>query len=282
MARKISFGKILATKPEGDSFSLVTELDKFCSEGGVSVGTFSVLGMKRACKNMLEVLEDFDREKFFTEFFKMYNLAMAPDLRSKNVFHPSGLMDDCPRRLTYDLSGVAPSNPRMRTISGELQRTFDVGSWYHLYFQNLLFALGYLEQAEVPVVNKEKFIDGKADGVFKPEVFGEEVLLEIKSMNSFMFGRSVWAPFKKHEYQASLYAQELGIKKILYLYINKDNSQIRTHLMPTNDEMLLSANTKMEGIITAVKEKILPKRMCGDKFCDRAVACEFRDLCFKV
>lgn len=264
-------------------FSISDEINKACADGITAVGAFSVIGIKRQLKAMLSELEkgDFNRDNFFSEFNTLYSLVMAPDKRAKGVFHPSQLLDGCPRQMAFDLLNTEPSDEIKRAIGGALQRVFDVGTWYHIYMQNILYRLGYLKAAEVPVVNKEKYLNGKADGVFKKEVFGEEVVLEIKTMNNWNFSKAIFKPFKKHEFQASLYARELGIKKVLYLYINKDTSEIRDFLMPINEEQLELADKKMNKVISHVKEKTLPRRSCSDKFCDAAIVCPFATLCFK-
>lgn len=283
--RKSNLGKILRRLSDEttDRTSIVNDINKACVEGVTSTGAFSVLGVKRKTKELLKVLNDtpFDRDKFFTEFIKLYSLALAPDKRAKGVFHPSQLLDGCERQMAYDLMSTPPTDIVVRKIGAELQRTFDVGTWYHLYVQSILYQMGYLEQAEVPVVNKDKFINGKADGVIKSDVFGERVVLEIKTMNSWNFKKAVFRPFKKHEFQASIYARELGIKKVLYLYINKDTSEIKDFLCPIDEEQLALADKKMDSIIESVRNKELPKGSCKDKFCDNALACPFVSLCFK-
>lgn len=283
--RKSNLGRILRgiSEKDTDKVSVVTAINKACSGGVTSVGAFSILGIKRQLKILFSLLEkdDFDRDAFFSEFTILYSLVMAPDKRAKGVFHPSQLLDGCMRQMTYDLMGIAPTDVVTRPIGAELQRTFDVGTWYHIYMQCILYRIGYLEQAEVPVINKEKFLNGKADGVFKKEVFGEKVVLEIKTMNNWNFTKAVFKPFKKHEFQASLYARELGAKKVLYLYINKDTSEIREFLMPINEEMLAIADKKMGTVIGHVKSGTTPAKSCSDKFCDNALACPFVSLCFK-
>lgn len=284
--RKSNLGKILrgiSEKETTDKVSVADAINKACTDGVTAVGAFSMIGIKRQLKNLLHLLdtEDFDRDSFFSEFNTLYSLVMAPDKRAKGVFHPSQLLDGCMRQMAYDLMGVAPTDKISRPIGAELQRTFDVGTWYHIYIQNILYRIGYLEQAEVPVINKEKYINGKADGVFKEEVFGEKVVLEIKTMNNWNFSKAIFKPFKKHEFQASLYARELGAKKVLYLYINKDTSEIREFLMPINEEQLAIADKKMTSVINHISEKTLPPRCCSDKFCDNALACPFTTLCFK-
>lgn len=285
--RKSNLGKILRGISEkessADKVSVVDAVNNACVEGVTSTGAFSVIGIRRQLKTLLYLLEadEFDRDSFFSEFNTLYSLVMAPDKRAKGVFHPSQLLDGCMRQMTYDLMKTPPTDRISRPIGAELQRTFDVGTWYHLYIQCILYRIGYLEQAEVPVVNKEKYLNGKADGVFKEEVFGEKVVLEIKTMNNWNFSKAVFRPFKKHEFQASLYARELGAKKVLYLYINKDTSEMREFLMPISEEQLAIADKKMESVISHVKEKTLPTRTCSDKFCDNALACPFASLCFK-
>lgn len=284
--RKSNLGRILrgiSEKETTDKVSVVDVINKACAGGITSAGAFSIIGIKRQLKNLLHLLEadDFDRDAFFSEFNALYALVMAPDKRAKGVFHPSQLLDGCARQMTYDLTGTEPTDKITRPVSGELQRTFDVGTWYHVYVQMILYRTGLLAQAEVPVVNKERYLNGKADGVFKEEVFGEKVVLEIKTMNNWNFTKAVFKPFKKHEFQASLYARELGAKKVLYLYINKDTSAMREFLMPINEEQLELADKKMNKVITNVKDGTLPARSCTDKFCDNALACPFASLCFK-
>jgi len=281
LGRVIRKGKEAEDTSTPKTLSIVDAVDNACAGGVTAVGAFSLTGMKRTTKEIVKHLDDFNREAFFVEMFKLYNLAMAPDVRAKNVFHPSSLLEDCPRKLTYDLLKTPPSDITYRGVTGGLQRIFDVGTWYHLYLQNILYKIGLLENSEVPVVNKDRFINGKADGLFKFEVFGAKTVLEIKSMNSFMYSKAIFRPFKKHEAQASLYAKELGATMVLYLYINKDTSEMKEFLMPLHEEMLGQQYTKIDKVVEHVKAKTLPPRTCADKVCDKALACPFRTLCFK-
>lgn len=267
---------------EKEEVSVSKEIDNACAEGVTESGCFSVRGIKSSLNALMEVAnaEEFDRDKFFSMFNDFYSAVMAPARRSKGAFHPSQLMDGCQRAMAYELIG-AEATPLASTISGTLQRTFDVGTWYHLYIQNILYKIGLLEQAEVPVINDEKRICGHADGVFKEKVFGEKVVLEIKTMNSWTYQRAVFAPFKKHEFQASLYARELGAKKILFLYINKDTSEIKDFLVPLNAEQLKIADKKMGDVLECIENDELPTRVCGDKFCDAAISCCYANQCFK-
>lgn len=284
MARK-GLGAILKgidAKKSG-KFSVVREIDKACAGGITDSGIFSVPRIQKMAipMNNLLIAEEFNRDEFFLAFNKFYMAVMAPARRAKGVFHPSQLLDGCERQMYYDLTGTAPSDTPPRGVDGKLQRIFDLGTWHHLYVQSILYELGLLERAEVPVVNKEKYLSGSADGVFKPEVFGERVVLEIKTMNDFQFKKAVFKPFDKHEFQASIYARELGIRKVLYLYINKNTSEMKEFLVDVNADQLELADRKMNRVIKAVKTKTVPERACGDRFCEQASGCPFATLCFK-
>lgn len=262
--------------------SVVRKINEACSQGFTESGAFSVRMLRKELSRMQEIVsaDEFNRDEFFAEFQRFYSIVMAPDKRAKGVFHPSQLLGGCLRSMAYDLMGTEPSDMPKRP-GGELQRTFDVGTWYHVYMQNILYGIGLLEAAEVPVVNAEKYLNGKADGVFKKEVYGEKVVLEIKTMNNWNYTKATFRPFKKHEFQASLYARELGAKKVLYLYINKDTSEIKEFLMPVNEEQLAEADKKMQKVIDHVKKGILPPRTCEERYCENAVSCPFATLCFK-
>lgn len=281
--RKIKGIRDLLHPIKGKRKSIVKDIDDACVAGITSSGVFSIRNVKNCINDVLDTLEgDFDRDKFFIAFQNLYSVVMAPDRRARGVFHPSQLLTDCERKMIFELKGETPTDYPINTISASLQRTFDVGTWYHIYIQNILFKLGYLEGAEVPVVNPDRYLNGKADGVFKESVFGERVVLEIKTMNSWSFQKAPFRPFKHHEFQASLYARELGINKILYLYINKDTSAMRDFLLPIDMESLELADKKMNRVIHSVKSGTLLERheKCTDKLCDMALGCPFTTICY--
>lgn len=283
--RKVSLGKVLhkleSEKDSTEKTSIVSEIDRACASGITESRPLSRRGIKSAAKDLLTLTDEFDRKELFPKFFNFYNAVMAPSKRASGVFHPSQLMTQCKRAMCFDLLGTPHSDKVSRGISGSLQRTFDVGTWYHVYIQNILYAIGLLEQAEVPVINEDKYITGSADGTFKAEVFGERVVLEIKTMNDIFYKRAIFNPFKKHEFQASLYARELGINKVLYLYINKNTSEMKDFLRPIDTDQLAVADKIMNEVISSVKKKELLPRECSDKVCDNALVCPFASLCFK-
>lgn len=223
--------------------------------------------------------EDIDGDEFRKRFFALFSAVFAEPPRSRKKIHPSSLMDDCVRQMYYEFTDVEYSDPVTRKIDARLQRIFDTGTWWHIYIQVMLWEAGLLEQAEAPVKSRKKRLDGRADGILKHN--GKRMLLEIKTIGSFQFPKVKFTPFDKHEYQASLYASELGIDEIVYMYINKDTSEIQIHVKPPNGKFVTMANEKIEELNEDIKNRTVPTRVCKDVNSAKAKDCPFKSHCFK-
>lgn len=241
---------------------------------------FSYRKIKQRTAELYELLQgEVTEEAFWQKFFQLYLEVYAPAPRAGRKIHPSTLRSDCTRRIVYELSGVRPTD--RPHIEPKTQRTFDTGTFWHTYLQSKLLESGRLVRMEVPVVSEELMINGRADGLLEFTVAATEVLvlLEIKTINSYGFGR-LSGPMEHHLFQASIYATILGVKKILFLYVNKDTSELKEYLVPVDLEMF---NEAVE-IITEIKEYLaaeeLPDRVCDARTCKRAQGCDYRTHCF--
>lgn len=240
----------------------------------------------KASKNLTRALmllekgeiKDFDTiNNLYLEFTSQY---LAEGTRDTRKFHPSSLRHDCERQLYYSIGGFPFSDRVVNNIDGRVQIIFDLGHWFHSYIQAALYKAGILIEAEVPVVDKARFIGGRMDG--KIHWLGEIMALEVKTMNSNRFRTGKLAPFEDNVYQNSFYAHHLGIKKILFLYFNKDTSEIAIHIRDTNTTMATLANEKIDHVLESIETKTPPeRRVCTSKSSEKAVTCPFRTLCFK-
>jgi hypothetical protein len=220
---------------------------------------------------------DFDTiNNLYLNFSSEYH---AEPPRDKRKVHPSSLRRECERNMYYSLGGFAYSDRVADFIDGRLQLIFDQGHWFHSYIQSALYRAGILIQAEVPIVDKKRFIGGRMDGKIIWQ--GEVMALEVKTMNSFRFRTGKIAPFEDNIYQNSFYANHLGIKKILFLYFNKDTSEIAIHILKTNTTMATLANEKIDAVLHSIEIEKAPRRVCTSKDSDQAKKCPFRTLCFK-
>ena len=227
-------------------------------------------------------LPDDEREEdeFMKLFFDFYLEMYAERARTKGVFHPSGINTACERALFYEFTGEEESDEMMHRHSGQTLRTFDSGTWWHTYIQMLLWKAGILEKSEVRIRSKRRKLSGHADGILR---LTKRTLLEIKTMNSFSFARGKLKPFATHEVQAGVYATELEIEQICFLYINKDTSEICIHIVPVNKNLVAGAYDKMNTVLVAVKNDKLPKRtVCKTSSAAPAKVCAYCSLCFST
>ena len=224
-------------------------------------------------------------DEFMKLFFSLFNEVYADRKRSSGVFHPSGIMNACERQLYYEFAEFTPSDVVNRKIDGRLQRIFDTGTFWHTYVQMLLWKAGILEKSEVRVVNRRRRISGSADGIVRLMKLGKALraLLEIKTMNSFSYAKGKLRPKIEHEVQAGVYARELKLDWILFLYVNKDTSEITAHLVEVNNELVdEKAYGKMDDVLDAVTSKVAPDRVhCTHKMSPMAKVCPYASLCFK-
>lgn len=206
--------------------------------------------------------------------FKLYGFLSSEKKRLVNRIHPSSIRKECVRKVYYDLTG-AESNSTSGHSAG-LQRIFDVGTFWHIYVQHKLHQSEIPFKSEVPVINEDLFINGSTDGVLSLE---EDYLLEIKSMMSFQFSK-LTTPVEDHVFQASLYATVLGIKNIVFLYINKDSGEFKEYIVKTSKPLVREAVQIISDVKKAVEEKTAPNRVCLNEYTNVALACPYRDTCF--
>ena len=110
-----------------------------------------------------------------------------------------------------------------------------------------------------------------------------EVIFSKGGFNAAPFlywARVLGVPYFLHESDIEMGAANKYFYKQI-LYINKDTSEMLEHWLPLNEEMLLEADRKMDKIITAVKDREVPKRSCADRFCETAMNCPFVTKCFE-
>lgn len=223
----------------------------------------------------------FDFDKYNTLILDLLSEHYAEGSRDSRKIHPSSLRYECERKMFYLLKGVAYSDRVHNDIDGRLQMIFDQGHWFHSYIQAILKEAGILIQSEVPIVDKEKHISGRMDGLIHWN--GEDMALEVKTMNSFRFRIGKLAPFEDNEYQAGTYASRMeGVKKICYLYFNKDTSEIAIHIKPIKKKLVRLSNEKINDINRALLADTVPERThCSKKSDESALSCPFRSVCFK-
>lgn len=218
-------------------------------------------------------------------------------------FHPSGLLDACPRQIAFqyilekgyfkkelfasgDLAG-ASNDARLEFI-------FDVGHALHFLIQ-----YGYLPdikekynidyEVEVPAnkLMKKYLIGGTGDIVIKLQdnnmwvvdikTMGAKNFYKLKTKKNFVENHAQYVS------QLMLYMKGLGIKRGLFYLICKDNSDTKEFLFDYDEKLIkseLQNSLKAKGFILGTSYTSILQECKSRK--GKYKKCPFSSLCFQV
>lgn len=227
---------------------------------------------------------------------KLFELAFTEEPRAKGAFHPSEIAGEdklCYRKMYYQYAKLPPDSNYVDAAQADnkLLRLFDLGSMVHLYLQYNLWRMGLLEEAEAAVVSEEFGVSGKTDGIIVYE--GERMVLEIKTITTFGFAK-LTKPYEKHINQASIYAHFKGLSKILFIYYDKNTSDMKYFIEEVNVKFVAKFKREAEPVIKkyntnlrktrsadVTKHTVGFDRICSSQATERAMGCPFASFCFK-
>lgn len=247
-------------------------------------------------------LKEADKKAFILAF---YRLAFSQEARAKGCFHPSEISTEtnlCHRKLYFQKGEVKKDATYVNfTSDNRMMRLVDLGTMVHLYMQENLARGGVLIDYEVDVDAPEYGIKGKMDG--KVEFVGtddygvyydpEIMALEVKTINDYGF-RALRKPKPEHIKQASIYGYFLGLKRIVFVYYNKNNSDLKIFVEDVDIDYVegfkvlassiiksFNKNMRLHRTSDVAKHKDIPKKVCRSRTSTRAMECPFADYCFK-
>lgn len=270
----MSIAKLINRKTSG-KVSVVDIIDKQLRNREY----FDIRKVKKAAKELHEYLEDDDvtTDELNKHFFALWFVFFADHKRTLGCLHPSQLRDGCDRMQVLELLEYEQDDEK-RSIEGKTQRIFDIGTFVHLYIQTLLYFAGVLIKSEARVKNRKKRLSGSADGIIM--INGIKYLLEIKTITQSMFGLIKRFPLPKHIFQASIYAKELGIEKMCFLYVNKDTLDIQEHLVDVTEDNKRIIDEQIDYLNECADDEKLPKRICKDINDPKGKYCPYKNACF--
>lgn len=215
---------------------------------------------------------------------ELHQFLISPacrDVRATGSFPPSQ-MQACKRALAYNFL-QAPVNDIH--LEPRLVITFELGHYIHERFQDMFERMAkqkswvFIPEMRIIRTLNPWFVSGRCDGIFILDVDTPRERregIEIKSIHKDGFNRLYDRPLYEHQYQANIYAGMLHMPRMHYLYVCKDNSQIKTFAVPFDRQLFDSAMEVIERILLKLKEWRLPKRItpdCKDPQCKFNVVC---------
>lgn len=128
-------------------------------------------------------------------------------------------------------------------------------------------------------------MDGEVDGILSSPL-GEQIALEIKSINHFGFERLKDAPLDEHKRQVNLYLHGLkqaglvGIYKAIILYKNKNTAAMKEFIIEYDEALALADIEMFRQVDQWAEKNTVPPRPYepGDWQCDY---CRWNKTCYK-
>lgn len=235
-----------------------------------------------------------------------YRLSMSQEARAVGCFHPSEISTEttlCHRKMYFQKGKVPYDATFVKfTSDNRMQRLVDLGTLVHLYIQENLQRLGILKDFETPVFAPDFGIQGKTDGIVEFEglddlnnfYLPEDMILEIKTINDYGF-KALRKPKPEHIKQASIYGHFLGMKKICFVYYNKNTSDLKIYVADVDNDYvenfkklagelikLFNSNVRKHRTSDVSFHTNIPKRICKNRSTERAMNCAYSDFCFNL
>jgi len=208
----------------------------------------------------------------------------------------------CARKLWYELLQF-PKKPKYYAKS---IRTLENGTVLHEWIQTQVFMdmdkgeyhIKLLPAEELPSFNKEgiefikehdapameiKFRDYRytkypvsamIDGFM--EFQDSRMLFEFKTINPKDFDM-LYEPLKDHIKQGAIYALSLGLPRVIFVYYNKGNSDMKAYLVKYTDVQIEWAKTRVHYIDECTNNLDFPPKEEGRD----CTYCSFKSLCDK-
>lgn len=201
--------------------------------------------------------------------------------RDDRDIHPSQI-NKCLKALFYACAGYTDSfeeyvEPRIRMLfdlgsawHDTMQRYGRMGAWgdptfYHKETPIDPDARTPEGQPVLPIADRY-WIRGSADAVltryYLPQVprVGDvyiRLVHEYKTMNAGQYTK-LTRPKPEHKYQATMYSAVFDVPLVVYLYTNKDNSQMADFPVPFDYTIWTEITRKIDAVQYYVNENILP------------------------
>ena len=111
------------------------------------------------------------------------------------------------------------------------------------------------------------------DGIIKYK--GEYYILEIKTETSRKF-QTRFEIAEEHKNQAQAYASFLSINKVLFLYVCRDNLDMKAFIYEPTEKERWALLTKIDTVELYVHDKVLPNKTTDTSVC---TYCQYKNRC---
>lgn len=191
-----------------------------------------------------------------------------------NRISPSGVGDDCQRRILFGYAGAPKLPPAIAD-----QDNMDSGSWLHLKWQAEGLSQGYLEQCEAWFHSEDYRMGGSLDGL------GPEVgIVDFKFNRASVYNRVVLnnrAPKWEHAMQWEAYSLLSGVEFGSIVYVDRESGAFHEFRMQTEESRRNELHHVLNDLHGWIDAGELPQMLLE---CQRQSGwmfrnCDFREHC---
>jgi CRISPR/Cas system-associated exonuclease Cas4 (RecB family) len=253
----------------------------------------SLKNLAKRVKSTEKELSKSIEQKFIDSIDKF--IVQKRDRKGSRSIKPSSYYN-CTRQVWYDLLDY----PAKHKPSARGNRIMEVGTQLHEYVQDILMNMDeitlipheelpaygaegvefILEHQSSPMevkVKDQRFtkkypLSYMVDGAI--EYQGIRYLFEFKTINTKDFGY-LFEPLKDHLMQGAIYAMSLGISKVMFLYLDKNDQNFKAYVHTYTEEELEFCKNKILEIEKHLLNLTLPPKEESYK----CKYCSFKTFC---
>lgn len=259
----------------------MADIRKKLQEASGSNGGLKKMMIEQKLASLFYVKRDPEEE---SRFIKML-LEREGESQERVGLHASAMLasdnEFCLRQQVLSLFFKQNQN---ENVNANLMRIFEEGNCVHQKWQRLFIAAGLGKPEDM---DRHRFIK-KYDLSYTPDarihLFGEDILVEIKSMNTYAFQKATSHP--SGEKQLNFYLCREKLNWGFVLAEDKNTQEFKVFVVVRNKELDKQNVDRLVAIQEAknyfIESRKMPKRKCKDCDCKQASTCNMRDACFNI
>lgn len=233
-------------------------------------------------------------QQFVNDLIYTIEKENESDYIPTKAYKPSGIAG-CKRSLYYQMTGAQPDEQsngvnlvgicesgtdRHEMIQDYIQQMSKyTGHCEWLNVANYLHSQGITDPEVVSQVGNETKLFSKkynmrfmCDGLVKYK--GEYYIIEIKTESTHKYN-SHDQPHQEHKLQAACYSMCLGVKKVIFIYENRDNCSKKGYLYEVPQQTIDNIEDIIQYVDDCVRLNVLPPKE------PKCTYCKYRGVCMR-
>lgn len=263
---------------------LVNDIKKTAKSNGTKIQSSDAASLEKILNRMFYLQKDIEKESSFVKQVMTRGLEST----ERVGLHASALIvSDKKFCLRQQVLSLLYKQLQGEQVSVGLRRIFEEGNAIHEKWQRMFLRAGYsdVEDLDVTQFNEEFRISFTPDIICRiPEFYDGDMVGELKSVNTFQFGKMVRHPSAGKQLQWYMYLT--GIHKGFVLSEDKNTQDIKIEVYDFDPDAVKPFIDRCKQIKAAYKRVFTDKKMVSrpldakEEDCKRCVSCPMQVACW--